>query len=95
MDEVIIVINGSRDGSIIIIPLRSRNFSIFVFVTEVGQELEEDFILSHFTRDNLRVEAAIIGSLKISGFNGTVSILIEFQESLIDESLSFLVEFAL
>lgn len=83
-----IVINGARDGSIVVIPLNAGNLSIVVFVTEVGKELKESLILGDLTRDNLGMGSSIVCNSKVWSSNAAWAIDIEFSESGITAFLS-------
>ena len=66
-----------------------------VSVTKVGEELHEDLILGHGSIDNFGVETAIVDALEVSSIEVSVSITIEFQESLIGDGLSLGIKSAL
>ena len=66
-----------------------------VSISKVGEELHEDLIFSHGSIYNLRMEGAVVDTLEVSSVDPTVPITIEFQESLISDSLSLGVQLSL
>jgi hypothetical protein len=95
LNEMVVVVNGGGDSGVVVIPFLAVNFTVTVFVTEVSEELEEDLVLSHLSGDNLRVHVGGVDSLEIGGLDGTVAIVVELEEGLVNHSLSFIVESSL
>lgn len=95
LHEVVVVVNGGGDSGVVVAPLLAVNFTITVFVTEVSEELEEDFVLSHLSGDNLRVHVGGVDSLEIGGLDEAGAVVVELEEGLVNHSLSLLVESSL
>lgn len=95
LDEVVVVVNRGTDSRVVLVPLVPLNFSVTVFVSEVGQELEEDLVLGHLAVLHLGVEAAVVDSLEVACFNLAGTIGVEFQERLVNDGLSAVVQLAL
>ena len=57
---MVIVVNGGRDGGVVVVPLSLGDSSVSVFVAEVRKELKEDLVLGHLTIDDFRVMAAVV-----------------------------------
>ena len=92
---VVIVVNRSWNGRVVIIPFLSRDSTISIFVSKVREELHKDLILSHCSVDDLGVETAIVYSLEVTGVNPTVSITIKLKVSLVSDCLSFRIQVSL
>ena len=48
LHEVVVVVNGRGDGGVVVVPLGLGNNAVIVFISEVGEELEEGLVLSDF-----------------------------------------------
>ena len=89
---MVVVVNGGADSGVVLVPLRSLNFSVTVSVSEVGEELKEDLVLGHFSGLHLWVEGGVVDTSQVSGFDATISVLIEFEEGFVDHGLSAFVK---
>ena len=89
---MVVVVYGRGDSGVVVGPLFTVNFTVTVFVTEVSEELEEDLVLSHLSGDNLRVHVGGVDSLEVGSLDGTVTVVVELEEGLVNHSLSLLVE---
>lgn len=78
-----------------VVPLSTSNLSIFVPVTEALEELKEDLVFCHLTLLHLGVELGVVNSSEISSFDTAVTILVEFEESLVGDCLSLRVQSSL
>ena len=68
------------------------DFAVTVLVTEVLEELHEDFVLGDLTGLDLRVHAAVVDTTEVSGSDFSITVGIELEESLVDHSLSLSVQ---
>ena len=91
LNKVFIVVNGGRDGGVVVVPLALGDFTIVVFVSEVGKEFEVGFVLGNLTRDHFWVSIARVADSKVTSGYTPGSINVEFAESSINRLLSALV----
>ena len=89
---MIVVVNGGADSGVVLVPLISLDFAVTVLVTEVLEELHEDFVLGDLTGLDLRVHAAVVDTTEVSGSDFSITVGIELEESLVDHSLSLSVQ---
>ena len=87
-----VVVNGGADSGVVLVPLISLNFAVTVLVTEVLEELHEDFVLGDLTGLDLRVHAAVIDTTEVCGSDFSITVGIELEEGLVDHSLSLSVQ---
>lgn len=85
---MIIVIDGGRNCSIVIIPFRSADFTVTVNITEVLQEFKEDLFLGHQTLLHFWMETGVEGLFDVIDVNVATEIFIEGQEGFVDNSLT-------
>ena len=89
---MIVVVNGGADSGVVLVPLISLDFAVTVSVTEVLEELHEDFVFGDLTCLDLRVHAAVVDTTKVSGSDFSITVGIELEEGLVDHSLSLSVQ---
>jgi hypothetical protein len=88
---VVVIVNASGNGCVVIVPFGPSDLSVTVFVTEARKVFSEHFLSGHLSADNLGVEAAIKDWGQVRGSNATISVPIELCESLGDDLHAFLV----
>ena len=91
---MVIIINAGRDSGVVVVPLASGDHTVSVFVSEAGEEFEEDFVVSHFSADHLWVHGGVINWLQVGSGDLSTSVVVEFQEGLVDQGLSLCVQLA-
>lgn len=87
-DEVVVVVQGAGNSGVVVKPFASGDSSVIIFVTEVGEELQESFIFSNLSRDDLWVSRASVTGLEISSTDATTSVKVELAESFSDNAFS-------
>ena len=87
-----VVVDAGADSGVILVPLTSLDLTVTVPVTEVCEELEEDLVLSHFTALYLGVHGAVVYASEVGGSDLARTISVELEESLVNHSLSLIVE---
>ena len=87
-----IVVNGGGDGGVVVVPLAFGDFTVVVFVSEVGKEFEVGFVLGNLTRDHFWVSIARVADSKVTSGYTAGSINVEFAESCGNGFLSALTE---
>ena len=85
---MVVVVDISGDGGVVVIPLLHSDNSIAVHVAEAGQELHEHFFGSHLAALDLRVLAGVINSAQVCRGDRAVAITVELGEALVNNSLS-------
>lgn len=95
LNEVLVVVHGGRHGGVVVVPLASLNAAVAVLVSEVGQEIEENFVLGHLAGNDLRVQVAGVDSLEVSSVDGATAVVVELEEGLVNEGLALSVRASL
>ena len=71
------------------------DLAILVLVAEVLEEFDEYLVFCLFTALNFRMELCVEYALEIGGFDGSTAVLVELQESFVNNCLSPFIRFAL
>ena len=87
-----VVVDAGADSGVILVPLTSLDLTVTVPVTEVCEELEENLVLSHLTALYLGVHGAVVYASEVGGSDLARTISVELEESLVNHSLSLIVE---
>ena len=87
-----VVVDAGADSGVILVPLTSLDLTVTVLVTEVCEELEENLVLSHLTALYLGVHGAVVYASEVGGSDLARTISVELEESLVNHSLSLIVE---
>ena len=91
LDEVSVVVDVGRNGRIVVVPLLPRDLSVTVLVAEAGQELHEDLLVGHLSRDHLWMVACVVDDAKVARVNHAVSVRVKLAVGLVDDLLAGLV----
>ena len=84
---MIVVVNGGADSGVVLVPLISLDFAVTVLVSEVLEELHEDFVLGDLATLDLRVHAAVVHTTEVRGSDLSITVGVELKEGLVDHSL--------
>ena len=85
---MIVFIDLLRDTGVVGVPFLLGDSAIVVVIREVHQELEDRLIVRDLTRDNLRVDLAVVVRFDINGINRTTARDIHFSKGCVDCCLS-------
>lgn len=89
LNKVLIIVDAGGNGCVVVVPLGMGDLAIVVLVTERGEELNEDLILGHLTRDNLGVLGAVVDTGEVAGGDNIIGVItVELGESLVDDGLA-------
>lgn len=92
---MLIVVDGSGNSRIVVVPFSSSDAAVSVFISKVGKELQEHLVLSHLSADDFGVEAAVVDTLEVGGVDESVTVLVELEEGLVSDCLALCVQLAL
>jgi len=82
---VVVIVNASGNGGVVIVPFGSSDLSVVVFVTEARKVFCEHFLTGHLSADHLGVEAAVKDGGQVCGSDATASVMVELCESSRDD----------
>ena len=82
---MVVVVNVSGDGSVVVVPLLAGDDAVAVLVAKASEELNEDLLISHLTALHLGVHARVVDDAQVSRSDGAITVLVEFGEALVDD----------
>ena len=94
LDEVVIVVNVSADGGVVVVPLLAGQDAITVTVAEGAEELNENFLGGHLAGDHLGVVRGVVDDAEVGRGNGTIAVTVELVKALSNDVLSGVVGLA-
>lgn len=95
LNEVVVVVDGGANGSVVFEPLLLSDLTIVVLVAEALEELQEDLVLGHLAVLDLGVEGGVIDTSEVSGGDAAIGVLVELVVGSQGDVLSPLVQLSL
>lgn len=83
--EVRVVVDVSRHGRVVVVPLLASDDAVAVPVAEAGQELHKHLLVCHLAADHLRVVACVVHHAQVGRGDRAVAVLVELGEALAND----------